>query len=105
MVVTTIGFGDMTSLTTLGRSLTMTLGFLGIAVFGMVIAIIMEGFAQNAKKAQAEVVELDKIIKKHKVEGRTRFAQLQSARVIYYGELEDKALAAAEKEQAKKKKA
>lgn len=58
-VVTTIGFGDVTVTTTLGRILSVILGMYGIVVVGLVTSIIVSIYNEQYKK------RLDKQVKEN----------------------------------------
>jgi len=48
------------------------MAIVGILIMAMITAIVMDGFSQNAKVIQEEIKELDKIIDKYKIKGKTR---------------------------------
>ena len=80
ITITTIGYGDITPITTGGRWLTAIMAIVGILIMAMITAIVMDGFSQNAKVIQEEIKELDKIIDKYKIKGKTRWASLLLAK-------------------------
>ena len=55
-VVTTIGFGDMTAVSTIGRILSVVLGIYGIIVVALITSIIVN-FYDEMKKANANEEE------------------------------------------------
>lgn len=63
-VVTTIGFGDYTSISFVGRMLTVLLGIYGIIVVALITSIIVNFYNEVSHKADAEkfkkIEELDK---------------------------------------------
>ena len=57
-VVTTIGFGDITAVTMVGRVLTVILGFYGIVVVAIMTSVIVNFYNELSKKEKArDVVE------------------------------------------------
>ena len=66
-VVTTIGFGDFTAITPLGRVLTVILGMYGIVVVAVITSIIVNFYNETAGKQDiAEIQEIKKEEKENK---------------------------------------
>lgn len=60
-VVTTIGFGDITAVTPIGRILTVVLGLYGLIVVAVITSIIVNFYNETAgKKDQKELKEIQK---------------------------------------------
>lgn len=53
MTITTIGYGDMYPLTTLGRILGAIVGFCGICIFALPVGILGAGFVEEVEKKNA----------------------------------------------------
>ena len=61
MVVTTIGFGDFTCTTIVGRMLTVVLGIYGIIVVALITSIIVNFYNESSKdKSDEKIVEMVK---------------------------------------------
>lgn len=61
MVVTTIGFGDYTCTTVVGRMLTVVLGIYGIIVVALITSIIVNFYNESSKdKSDEKIVEMVK---------------------------------------------
>ena len=54
-VVTTIGFGDMTAVSTIGRILSVILGVYGIVVVALITSIIVNFYGEMKKSGGAEM--------------------------------------------------
>ena len=84
-IVTTIGFGDITATTILGRILSVVLGIYGIIVVALITSIIVNFY--NETKEENEKKELQKQIDQLKEE---REAFHEEVKDIIESELEDK---------------
>ncbi len=65
-VVTTIGFGDFTAVTPLGRILTVILGMYGIVVVAVITSIIVNFYNETAGKQDIQEIKDIKNEEKHK---------------------------------------
>ena len=65
-VVTTIGFGDFSATTVIGRILTVILGIYGIIVVALITSIIVNFYNETSKKTQATVEKIDKNVEEIK---------------------------------------
>lgn len=60
-VVTTIGFGDITAVTPIGRILTVVLGIYGLVVVAVITSIVVNFYNEtNGKRDQKEIKEISK---------------------------------------------
>ena len=60
MIVTTIGFGDITAVSLLGRALSVILGLYGIVVVALITSIIVNFYNEVKNKSDDEEEEQDK---------------------------------------------
>jgi hypothetical protein len=56
-VVTTIGFGDLTPTTTIGRLLSVILGLYGIVVVALITSIIVNFYGEMKKESASQAIE------------------------------------------------
>ncbi|MEF9951496.1 MAG: potassium channel family protein [Clostridium sp.] len=80
-VVSTIGFGDLVAVTTIGRILTVTLSFYGILMVALIPSIIVSYFMEFRKKNQDETtsIYLDKL---ENLENLTKDELLELSNII-----------------------
>lgn len=62
MTITTIGYGDMYPMTTLGRIVGSIVGFLGICVFALPVGIMGAGFTEYMEKKRSEENEEGSVV-------------------------------------------
>ena len=67
-IVTTIGFGDITATTIVGRLLSVVLGIYGIIVVALVTSIIVNFYNETKGERDEEIIEEMKAIEKEKNE-------------------------------------
>ncbi len=88
--LTTVGYGDITPKTNIGRIYTMFVMFLGVGVYGFVIGNISRIFAESARykeQTREKFAELNTFMKYYHIPNR-----LQSAVFTYYNHLYTKRL-------------
>lgn len=61
IALTTIGFGDITPITNLGRWLTIIMSIMGVAIIAIPTSIISSGFISEAKKLNYEKLKNQKV--------------------------------------------
>lgn len=52
ITITTIGYGDMVPVTTMGRAIGMVVAFLGVCVFALPVAILGSGFMEELERKE-----------------------------------------------------
>ena len=58
-MVTTIGFGDLTPTTEIGRLLSVILGLYGIVVVALITSIIVNSYGEMKKESANEAIEAE----------------------------------------------